>query len=112
MKKFCLPFVCCMLTFLSYSQQTAFYTNPQERFNVDKEYFQKEQYNLAYPIFKELQESLKETDRINTPIVAQEVNYYTIVCSLKQNEDRSEEQAKEYIDLTRNNARVEMMNFH
>ncbi len=101
-----------MVTYISFSQQTAFYTNNQERFNEAKEYFQKEQYNLAYPIFKELQQSLKETDRINNAIVAQEINYYTIASALKQNEERSEDDARAYIDLTRNNPRVQMMNYH
>ena len=31
---------------------------------------------------------------------------------LKQNESRAEDKAKEYIDLEKNNARVQMMNFH
>ena len=112
MKKFCTSLSLCFITAFSFSQQTAFFKDPQSTFNEAKEYFQKEQYSLAYPLFKELQQSLKETSKANTPIEAQEVNYYSIVCGLKQNEGRSEQDAQEYIDVTKNDARVQMMSFH
>ncbi|MGN6164147.1 MAG: tetratricopeptide repeat protein [Flavisolibacter sp.] len=112
MKKFCTSLSLCFITAFSFSQQTAFFKDPQSNFNEAKEYFQKEQYSLAYPLFKELQQSLKETSKANTPIEAQEINYYTIVCALKQNEGRAEQDAQEYIDVTKNDARVQMMSFH
>jgi TolA-binding protein len=65
-----------------------------------------------YPLFKELQQSLRETDRVNETVMAQEVDYYTTVCALKQNEGRAEDIAKEYIELTRNNGRAQMLSFH
>lgn len=94
------------------AQQTRFYSDPEEKFRDAKEYFQKEQYSLAYPLFKELRQDLRETDRVNQPLIVQEVNYYAIVCALKQKEGRAEEQAKQYIDIENNNARVAMMNYH
>ena len=112
MKKLSLPVLFCFTTVLSYSQQTHNYKDPQQKFEEAKEYFVKGQYNLAYPLLKELQESLRETDRVNNPVVTQEINYYTTVSELKQNEGRAEQHAKEYIELTKNNARVQMMNFH
>ncbi len=95
-----------------FSQSTRFYSDPQASFKEAKDYFQKEQYSLAYPIFKELQHDLRETDRINRTITAQEVDYYATVCALKQNENRSEEHAKAYIDYEKNIARAQMMSFH
>ncbi len=112
MKKICTSATCCLLYVFSFSQQTTFFKDPNEKFNEAKEYFQKEQFNLAYPLFKELQQSLKETHKVNTPIEAQEINYYATVSALKQNEDRAEQDAQEYIVVTKNNARVQMMNFH
>ena len=97
---------------ISFAQQTAFYKDPQEKFKEAKEYFQKEQYSLAYPLLKDLQEYTMETDRANLPITSQEIDYYFIVCALKQNEGRSEDQALSYIDVEKNTARVQMMNFH
>ena len=112
MKKFCTSLTCCIVTILSFSQQTRFHNDPQVVFNEAKEYFQKEQYSLAYPLLKELQQSLRETDRANTPIETQEINFYAIACGLKQNEGRAEQDAQAYIAVTKNNARAQMMSFH
>jgi len=95
-----------------FSQQTKFYTDPQEKFKEAKEYFQKEQYGLAYPLLKELQQSVQETDKVNHTVTVQEISYYTTACALKQNESRAEDKAIDYIDQEKNNARVQMMSFH
>src|SRR5436190_10208083 len=112
MKHYCLLAIAITTSIFTFSQQTRFYSDPDTKFKEAKEYFQKEQYSLAYPLFKELQQSVRETDKINTAITAQEISYYTTVCALKQNEGRAEEQATQYIDLQKNTARVQMMNFH
>ena len=112
MKKYTLLITAVLLSYCSYTQQTRFYTDPEEKFKEAKEYFQKEQYSLAYPLFKELKQSVRETDKANSPVTVQEINYYATVCALKQNEGRSPDLAQEYIDLEKNTARVQMMNFH
>jgi TolA-binding protein len=94
------------------SQSTKFYADPQVKFKEAKEYFQKDQYSLAYPLFKELQQDIRETDKINTAVTVQEVAYYSTVCALKQNEGRAEEQAQAYIELEKNTPRIQMMSFH
>ena len=94
------------------AQQTRFYTDPEEKFKEAKEYFQKEQYSLAYPLLKELRQSVRETDKVNRPVTVQEINYYATVCALKQNEGRAESEAREYIEVEKNVSRVEMMNYH
>ena len=94
------------------AQQSRFYSDPEEKFKEAKEYYQKEQYSLAYPILKELQQSVQETDKANNPISVQEINYYTIACALKQNEGRAVEMATTYIDNEKNNSRVQQLNFH
>jgi TolA-binding protein len=102
-------------TFLSisvFSQQTRFYTDPESVFKEAKEYFQKDQFSLAYPLFKELKQSVRETDKANTAITVQEINYYTTVCALKQGEGRAEQEAQEYIDVEKNTARTQMMSYH
>lgn len=101
-----------LLSISAFSQQTRFYDDPESKFKEAKEYFQKEQYSLAYPLFKELKEAIRETDKANTAITVQEINYYTTVCALKQGEGRAEDEAKEYIDIQKNTARTQMMSFH
>ena len=112
MKKLCSLSLFVICYSISFSQQTFTLNDPQQKFNEAKEYFQKEQYNLAYPLLKELQASVREAHIITNPVLVQEIYYYTIVSELKQNEERAEQHAKEYAELTKNNARVQMMNFH
>ncbi len=112
MKKLLLPLLFSAFSFFCFSQKTYHFNDPQEKFNEAKEYFQKGQYNLAYPILKELQQSLKETDKVNNPVVSQEIRYYTIASALMQNEDKAEDDALEFIEIVKNNARVQMMSFH
>src|SRR5688572_19532004 len=109
------PVLILMMTafsFLSSAQQTRFITDPQASFNQAKEYFQKEQYSLAYPILKDLQQRQRETERSNDALNYQDVRYYTTVCALKQNEERAVYAAQEFIDLEDNAARVQMMSYH
>ncbi len=112
MKNHSLLLVVILLSAPIFAQQTAFYTDPEAKFKEAKEYFQKEQYSLAYPLFKELKQDVRETNKANIPVTVQEINYYSTVCALKQNEGRAEEEAQQYIEVEKNNARVQMMNFH
>jgi TolA-binding protein len=111
MKNQILFVIASFLTVASFSQQTRFNDDPQEKFKEAKEYFQKEQYSLAYPLLKELQQSVRETDKANHSITVQEISYYTTACALKQNESSAEDKAIEYIAIEKNTARVQMMSF-
>lgn len=112
MKKCTLLVLAVTTCYFAFSQQTRFYSDPETSFKEAKEYFQKEQYSLAYPIFRELKQSVRETDQVNRTITVQEINYYAIACGLKQNERRAEVEAQEYIEFEKNTARAQMMNFH
>lgn len=96
----------------SIAQQTRFINDPQGTFKQAKEFFQREQYSLAYPLLKDLQLQLRDQDRTDKAITAQEIKYYTTVCALKQNERGAVEKARDFIDLEDNSARVQMMSFH
>lgn len=111
MKKYSLLPV-LFVAFSLHAQQTYNYKDPYAQFNIAKEYFSKEQYNLAYPILKELKASLRETARINQPIETQEIEYYTTVAALKQNEEHAEQDAQQFIAVVKNNPRVQMLRFH
>ena len=101
--------VLCMAV---YAQQTIFYSDPHAKFKEAKEYFQKDQYSLAYPLLKDLEHSLRESDRSNHALNYQEIRYYSTVCALKQNEETAPFKAQEFIDLEDNAQRVQMMSFH
>ncbi len=103
-----------LVTFIqfSFAQQTRFINDPQGTFKQAKDYFQREQYSLAWPLLKELQLQQTSADRTSQAISAQEVRYYTTVCALKQNERGAVDKAQDFIALEDNNARVQMMSFH
>ncbi len=103
--------ICCCIQY-SIAQQTRMINDPLGTFNQAKEYFQKEQYSLAYPLFRELELNQRESDRSNSSIQYQDVKYYATVCALKQNEARAVDLAEEYINIEDNGPRVQMMNFH
>ena len=113
MKKAAVVFLLALICYESVqSQQTRYLNDPQETFNQAKDFFQKEQYSLAYPLLKDLEQKSRETDRSNQALNYQELRYYTTVCALKQDEERAVYQAKEFIELEDNTPRVQMMNFH
>jgi hypothetical protein len=97
---------------VSLAQQTRIINDPQANFKQAKEFFQREQYSLAYPLLKDLQLNQRAADRSGQAVNYQEVKYYTIVCALKQNEEGAVAKAREFIEIEDNAARVEMMNFH
>jgi TolA-binding protein len=94
------------------AQQTRFLNDPESTYKQAREYFQREQYSLAYPLLKDLERQLRETDRSNAAIQYQQIRYYTIVCGLKQNEKGAAQEAEDFINLEDNEARVEQMGFH
>ncbi len=101
-----------LFCFMTSAQQTTYYTDPESKFKEARDYFQKEQYGLAFPLLKELSQDLLETNRANNPVTVQEIKYYTTVCALLQNEDKAEKEALRFIDVEKNNPRVQMMSFH
>lgn len=105
-------FFVILLHSTSFAQQTKFFDDPQASYKQAKDFFQNEYYSLAYPIFKELQSSFRETDRSNNAIEYQDVKYYYIVCALEQNDGGVIDAAKEYIGLENNAARGGMISFH
>jgi TolA-binding protein len=96
----------------TYAQQTRVINDPQATFKQAKEFFQREQYSLAYPLLKDLQLQQSSADQSGQAINYQEIKYYTIVCALKQNEQGAVAKARDFINLEDNSARVQMMSFH
>ncbi len=96
----------------SFAQQTHYFDDPQAYFREGKEYFEHEYYSLAYPIFRDLKYSLRETDRSNNSVEYDDVKYYYLVCALEQNDQTAVAAAEDYITLENNAPRVGMLSFH
>ncbi|HWK03347.1 MAG TPA: tetratricopeptide repeat protein [Puia sp.] len=112
MKYTVLLFFVILLSFSSFAQQTKNLDDPQASYKQAKDFFQNEYYSLAYPIFKDLKYSLRETDRTNNAVEYQDVRYYYLVCALEQNDKTAVTAAKEFVELENNAPRVGMMSFH
>jgi len=111
-KKPVLFFSIVLLSSSSFAQQTKYLDDPQASFKQAKDFFQNEYYSLAYPIFRELKYSMRETDRSNVAVEYQDVKYYYLVCALEQNDKTAVDPALEFVDVENNAPRVGMMSFH
>ncbi|WP_431214840.1 tetratricopeptide repeat protein [Puia sp. P3] len=109
---YCIIFFVILFSSSSFAQQTRYYDDPQASFRQGVEFFEHEYYSLAFPIFRDLKYSLRETDKSNNYVEYQDVKYYYLVCALEQNDKTAVTAAQEYIDLENNAPRVGMISFH
>ncbi len=94
------------------AQQTAISTDPQASYKQAKEFFQKEQFSLAYPLFKELHLATRTTDKTNDHIAYDDIQFYTIVCRLQQNEEVAANEAINFTQVNYNPSLKEKMSFY
>ena len=80
MKRLILPFL-LLVSFFARAQQTFWLTDPQATYKQAQEYYQKHDYSLAYPIFRELEQDQAERPQVYESFGYENVHYYTLVCS-------------------------------
>src|SRR5579863_4839137 len=90
----------------SFAQQTRYFDDPQAEFRQGKEFFEHEYYSLAFPLFRDLNYSLRATDKSNNSVEYADVKYYYLVCALEQNDRTAVASAGDYIELENNAPRV------
>jgi len=115
MKLTCIKAGLLPLAMLLFGTAQAQYTkandDPDANFKLAKELYQKEQFSLAYPMFKMLYTDNKSNGSI--PVTIQtESKYYSIICGLQLNDATAEQAAKEFIYLEHHAPRIEMMSYH
>lgn len=102
---------CCGLMSVATAQYTKLNDDPDAIFKSAKELFQKEQYSLAYPVFKNLYSN--EIKNSYLPVTVQsEAKYYYIICGLRLNDASAEPLAKSFIDLEHHAPHVQMTSFY
>ena len=111
MKRLILPFF-LLVCFFSKAQQTFFLTDPQVIYKQAQEYYQKQYYSLAYPIFKQLEQDQAARPQIYESFGYEDVHYYSLVCSLNQDDSSAVNPSKFFIERDNNAARGEMLGFH
>ncbi len=101
-----------LMTLQTRGQQTRIFTDPQAKYKQAKEFFQNDQFSLAYPVFRELERGLRSTDKTNSALEYDDVKFYTIACGLQQNEAFAAEDAANFIGLNYNPSLRERLSFH
>lgn len=103
----------CLLLALSTQVHAQFTRNnddPDAEFKNAKDLYQKEQFSLAYPVFKKLYSN--GIAYSNTPTITRlESKYYYIICGLQLNDSTAVPLAEEFIGLETNTARIQMANY-
>ena len=108
LKKSGIFFLAVLFTFTAQAQFTKANDDPDADFKLAKELYQKQQFSLAYPLFKMLY--TENTNNSSIPATIQtESKYYSIVCGLQLKDQIAEQRAMEFIELEHNEPRVEMM---
>jgi len=111
LKKTGLFIITILFMYSSKAQYSQIINDPDIAFKTAKEYWQKEQYSLAYPIFKSLLNNKNTTSNIDAHIQA-DCKYYVIVCGLLLNDAAIEQSAINYVKYGYNAARAGIMSFH
>lgn len=102
-------FVVCISVSLP-AQFTKWNDDPDETFKLAKDLYQKEDFSLAYPLFKTLYSS--QDNKGNIPIsIWEESKYYAIISGLQLNDETAESEAAAFIELEHNTPRIEMMSW-
>ncbi len=111
LKKLSILFLAVFSATAVQAQFTKANDDPDADFKLAKELYQKEQFSLAYPLFKMLYAENKTNSSI--PVTIQtESKYYSIVCGLELQDQTAETAAMEFIALEHNEPRTEMMSYH
>lgn len=101
----------CILSLTLHAQLTQNMLDPDAEFKNAKELYQKEQFSLAYPVFKKLYSNGVDAGNLSS-VIQLESRYYYIICGLEINDETAVPLAVNFIEMENNTARVQMMNFH
>jgi tetratricopeptide (TPR) repeat protein len=101
----------CVMSVMLPAQLTQVNLDPDAEFKNAKELYQKEQFSLAYPVFKKL--ASNGIDQSNMPATVRlESKYYYLICGLQLNDATAAPMAVAFIELENNTPRVQMMSYH
>src|SRR5688572_15023077 len=103
-----IPFI----SLTSYSQANFNVTDPEKDFKTAKEFFVKQHYALAYPLFKELRQQYPENTSSSHEYLNQDIEYYYVVCGLRMDHPVAEPAAIRFINVANNEPRQQIMSYH
>lgn len=88
---------CAFMPSLGFSQQTFIVNDPYQRYQDARHWFQQENYALAYPVFRDVEESMQAGEKLNEQLKQEEVDFYTIACELMQQNQGAELHARSFL---------------
>jgi TolA-binding protein len=101
----------CILSTQLPAQLTQAHLDPDAEFKNAKDLYQKEQFSLAYPVFKKIYSN--GIEQSNTPNATKaESKYYYLICGLQLNDEMIVPAAVEFVTLGNDAARMQMMSYH
>jgi len=103
-------FYCSFLGRQATAQATLATTDIDATYKLAKEYYARDQFSLAYPIFSDIHHH-KIASSNYPETIAIEASYYYTVCGLKLNKWLHEQLATNFIEQSTHAARVQMMCF-
>jgi len=93
------------------AQSTAIYNDPDASFKQAKDWYQQEQFGLAYPVFKWLSKNDQTKSQVPEQLKA-ESQFYTLVCALKQQDKTQEAAALEFAAMNQQKTLTQRMRYH
>jgi tetratricopeptide (TPR) repeat protein len=110
-KKFLFFIASIVMVLNCQAQFTTVNNDPDIAYKTAKEYWQKEQYSLAYPIFKSIYNNQNYQSNLAMHI-KEESKFYYIVCALLLNDEAIEPVAINYTTTEASNNRKDVLNFY
>ena len=99
-----------LISLKSFGQYTRITNDVDAQYKLAKEYYAKEEYSLAYPIFKTINSN--GVGSSNYPVnIALESKFYYLSCGLKLNDVTTKGKAVEFIELEHETRLVEMLSY-
>lgn len=108
--KILIVFLLSTLLFSAQAQYTMVNNDVDANFKLAKEYYLKEQYSLAFPIFKNLYNNGIDKSNYNVAVNL-EAKFYYITCGLRLNDASAAPKATEFIALEHHEPRTQIMSF-
>jgi tetratricopeptide (TPR) repeat protein len=86
-----------LLPVSAFSQQTFITSDPYQRYQDARQWFNQENYQLAYPVFKDVQKWLLKNEPVNQQLKQEEVLFYGIACELMELNSGAEHNAQAFL---------------
>lgn len=80
-----------------YAQRTLINADPYQRFLEARQWFKQENYQVAYPVFKELEQNLTPQAASTQEVYVETLHFYQLACELMEGNEAAEPKAQAYM---------------